>query len=106
MAIYYCAFAEDAEDTRIEPDWWEANIPWIPARKEENEEWFRTHDAAQAAEKFAKYAQDNMDMWEADDEWTDEYAIHVRCPDGQTRVFNIRREYEPTFSATRVESES
>lgn len=69
---------------------------------EESTHQVEAMDAEDAVLEFAEWAESELDMWEADDRWTDDHSIVVTSPDGSVTRWNIRRYYVARFTARQV----
>lgn len=64
---------------------------------------FKHYDAA---EEFAEYAYDHMDMWEHSSTWDGDDCIDVRCEGLIEKSFIIHVEFNPSFCAQETEKKA
>jgi len=68
-------------------------------------EWLNVDafDPLFAAEEFADYAFQYLDMWESDIRWEGDHAVQVMDEDGNKKTYVIEVVSEPFFNALEIE---
>lgn len=94
----WCLSWEDAEEDGRDVAWYSILDGPPPHSAERTVFSWHVTDAESAVEAYADYVHSHRDGWDC----TWPLRFRVRKPDGTIEDFEVEREYDPTFSATRI----